>query len=559
MPRKVLITKDTLEEILAKYQGGGSGGGGSDGVEQEVELFDKIVLNINTNIDEERVEIDNVNRLVYSIKTTNGTDDIRKASQLLSNSSSRLNFVIADLDDAKSTVGSILKWTNYSDNSYNGMFGNNAYVTNIDESSLGKAITDGSNYIEKAWLEFRDSSFYGFRLVMQPYAEKQTEFYNDLSSKISNYTVTLEIVCPKDKITVQGGGTVEAEPIISIKMTNLDARPTDAYEGANIIYTLEFCCTKERWDSFVSLASQQFQIDITYQNFDSVFKQLNANLQGFVLGYLLMDYYENSKKILPNLLVYQTVLDKKIFTPSSFIGTIKNNLTNNIEVVAGMELKSLDGDGSLPNIADRTTVVYTTANTVITVEEIAGATIGSSSGNVDLSNLQVGHLTFSNDQLIGAKSMGSIWSVLSLSFDTQNDSYTFWAKYMCSEEEMYDLFNDKLEQYRQQGLTIPTVTDHDTLTQAFNTIIDTLFALDSSSAALTIAGFITLMFGPSVYGPFQGFMKDSGTNLFSLIRSGDDFGMYIISTQGNMVSVLDTLANDIGTTKPTNISMWIND
>lgn len=527
----------------------------------------------------------------------------------------------------------------------------------------------------------------------------------------------------------QGGGTVEAEPIVSIKMTNLDARPTDAYEGADIIYTLEFCCTKERWDNFVSLASSQFQVDITYANFDAVFKQLNANLQGFALGYLLMDYYENSKKILPNLLAYQTVSYRKVFTPSSFIGTVKNAETQNIEVVAGMELKSLDGDGSLPNIADRTTVPYTTANTVITVEEIDGPAIGSSSGSgtsttefhaengliqmkgvytaggldytissyisgkdlltfvlamkqasplfrdlpvtqdtttaelveilqnamdsvdqnvlaglgyyfleagfgisidqagfgvngegvsslyfddsgtfpngdayayysykggqkqllfyandvtnatfklneltsgeitisggsgssVDLSNLQVGHLTFSNDHSIGLKSIGSIWSVLTLSFQTQYESYTFYAKYMCSEEEMYDLFNDKLEQYRQQGLAIPIVTDHDTLTQAFNIIVDTLFALNSEDAAVTIAGFIVLMFGPSVYGPFQGFMKDSGTTLFSLIRSGDDFGMYIISTQGNMVSVLDTLVNDIGTTKPTNISMWIND
>jgi len=392
----ILELRSTLFEVAGGSGGsGGSGGGGSSGggsADQDIELFDKVVLNINSNIFENRQTIDNNTRLIYGIRTSNSPDDIKKALKLLSNSSSRLNFVIADLEGAKKTIGSILKWTNYNDDKYEGMIGTNVYVTNIDENSLGEAIMNGSaNYIEKAWFKFNDSSFYGFSLAMLPYAGKESEFSSELQSKITNYTVTLEVICPKDEITIQGGqggGTVEAEPIVSIKMTNMDCTGNDGSE-TRIIRDLQFYCTKERWDNFVSLASSQFQVDITYANFDSVFKSLDVIHQSTALGYLLMDYYNG--KVLPKAYLQNNQTVNSIAVKVKY-GLI--DLDTIIDPQSGIEFVwsasfrgsntssdvTVSEDGVIP-APDMAETNYYTANTVITVEEIEGASIGASGGS----------------------------------------------------------------------------------------------------------------------------------------------------------------------------------
>ena len=395
MPRKVLITKDTLEEILAKYQGGSGGGSGKlyqleFTAEGRGEGGTYIVI---ADSDNEFYSFD-FKVLIYEseferfVSEKNGT-------------------ILSD-DEPLNMPTNINDFVSYLNNLFvlDGRIPEQFEVlNNLVVYSNKTLICKSSDELAESDIAAPDFYFsfihYSPKVVYDGSHNYSVRYYHNYEPVGSMAYIVFSTPCTLTEYGTssdgQGGGTVEAEPIVSIKMTNLDARPTDAYEGADIIYTLEFCCTKERWDNFVSLASSQFQIDITYANFDSVFKQLNANLQGFVLGYLLMDYYENSKKILPNLLVYQTVLDRKIFTPSSFIGTIKNNLTNNIEVVAGMELKSIDGDGSLPNIADRTTVPYTTANTVITVQEVSGPAIGSSSGSGSSESTGMQRWTFGFD------------------------------------------------------------------------------------------------------------------------------------------------------------------
>lgn len=177
-----------------------------------------------------------------------------------------------------------------------------------------------------------------------------------------------------------GGGTVEAEPIISIKMTNLEingSTPT----GVDTGFGLQFYCTKEKWDAMVAMAKQvDASLDITYSNFGTIFGQLDNQQRILLVSYLFYDYIDG--KVLP-----KSTLSYDYDDGNDDKGTLV------LETSYYAYLNESGQDLAVPAFRrpdDNNIVTFrigTTANTVITVEEIDGASIGSSGGsgsNVEL-------------------------------------------------------------------------------------------------------------------------------------------------------------------------------
>ncbi len=174
------------------------------------------------------------------------------------------------------------------------------------------------------------------------------------------------------------GGSVEAEPIISINMTNMDVTGiNEEVQSLRTIRDLQFYCTKERWDNFVALSKQQFQVDVTYDNFGSLFMGLDVSKQAMTLGYLLMDYYNG--KILPEAYLQDSASSG--FKSKYGISDIKTFTLPQMQIeIAVICQFGTETDGVIPSV-DVTNTNYYTADTVATVKEIAGPAIGSSSSS----------------------------------------------------------------------------------------------------------------------------------------------------------------------------------
>ncbi len=168
-------------------------------------------------------------------------------------------------------------------------------------------------------------------------------------------------------------------------MTNMDCTGIDDNGSeSRIIRDLQLYCTKERWDNFVSLASSMMGVDVTYTNFDSVFKTLSVSQQATAIGYLLMDYYNG--KILPEAYLQRNV-NTQGFSGKSKYGIV--DLTTLTDPQSGVEFvwdcqfrgSATSGDkdevGTIPS-PDVGETNYYTNDTVITVQEVEGAAIASS-------------------------------------------------------------------------------------------------------------------------------------------------------------------------------------
>lgn len=175
--------------------------------------------------------------------------------------------------------------------------------------------------------------------------------------------------------TSASGGTVEAEPIVSIKMTNLDMKTTDS--DPSDIRDAQIYCTKETWNSLVDLANT-LGITLTYQNLGTVLQSLSAQEQGAFIGILLNDYYNGKVLPIPYIRNSNNWCTNLV---SAIQANLQSVLGANIDAVASGSWGSDELAHLFPNILDRVTDGYVTANTVITVEEIDGPAIGSSSGS----------------------------------------------------------------------------------------------------------------------------------------------------------------------------------
>lgn len=182
--------------------------------------------------------------------------------------------------------------------------------------------------------------------------------------------------CTLTEYGTSASGSVEAEPIVSIKMTNLDGATTDVYANGTILYDVQLYCTKDRWNEFVAYAKQMYDVDVTYSNFGTVFANSNAVGQLMFFMMMLNGYYED-KKIFPPF--YITSVDDKIHM--SLVSMRKGQYGNYPDVpILTKWYKGVEQAEIFPS-TDRTDVPYTTQNTVITVEEIEGASIGASGGS----------------------------------------------------------------------------------------------------------------------------------------------------------------------------------
>lgn len=193
---------------------------------------------------------------------------------------------------------------------------------------------------------------------------------------IDNSTLTVNL----GEQTIQGGGsggTVEAEPIISIKMTNLDTKNTDSDNQR--LMNFQVYMTKTRWNDIVSLAKTIADVDLTYSNILTVFQGMSATEQATFLGALLFEYYDG--KVLP--MPYLQDANYRCFNLMEAQPVNLQDLGGDIDVDFCFTAHWYNGSSSaffFPNGADRYTDKFDTQNTVITVEEIAGAAIGSSAG-----------------------------------------------------------------------------------------------------------------------------------------------------------------------------------
>ena len=340
--------------------------------------------------------------------------------------------------------------------------------------------------------------------------------------------------------TSASGGTVEAEPIVSIKMTNLDVATTDAYAIGEQIAGVQLYCTKERWDNMVSMAKQlDSSLDITYANFGTIYANLPTQTQGFLIGYLMMDYYEG--KVLPKQYLYLEPNIKTILDTKGCL-TAKSSATNNIEVVTSQEYSDYASmQYSFPS-GDRANVPYTTNDTVITVEEIEGPAIGSSGGSGSSER------EFDTLEILGTMFGTSTYL-----------RYIFLHKTIIG-STMTTAFNNLITTINTQaGISIPSYTGFESLTD----IVDYLNLLDSNTylqvkQMFYINWFAGLNFcAMSIFGR-QG---NGGTFPVSCMANFDQNGVdtVLCFTKINTLSGAIVLYNMLGdTNQDYHFNIWIN-
>ncbi len=443
MAKPILIDKNTLQEILEKYQGGGSAGGGK----LYEYSFDLITYNLDGSQSSQTAK-----SFSFYIYESNFERFKAIATQLGITKNTPQDFRDYINNNFNETTGSLVDYTSVIilstiANSVDFMIGFTPSPTKLSCNDLGFWTLPDMH-------------------MSSPNYQKLTGYDNEQDSDFAlglnvNNSCTLT-----EYGTSASGGTVEAEPIVSIKMTNVDAC-IDEQETLNTIVDFQLYCTKERWDNFVSLASSQFSVDITYSNFDSVFKQLNRTTQMFAIGYLMMDYYES--KVLPITFVKgKTSLqdDYDAIYQLQYCSTFKDaTLTNNIEIVLVGTYRDAQSESvtwAIPN--DLTPVTqdhanFVTANTVITVEEIDGAAIDSSSGSGT-----------SEDTLKNYKELLTF-------YDQNGDKICGISKILAlkTKEWYYAALNTGIQSVASMlGLTIPTVTDDNTAQSGLNTILRTM-------------------------------------------------------------------------------------
>lgn len=186
-----------------------------------------------------------------------------------------------------------------------------------------------------------------------------------------------------------GGGTVEAEPIVSIKMTNLEINggtPT----GVDTGYGLQLYCTKERWNNMVAMAKQiDSSLDITYANFGTIFSQLSSQQRIMLIAFLYYDYIDG--KVLP-----LSTLSYDYDDGNGDQGTIALETKYYLYFEENGQKLAAPAFENPSNNNIVVQIITPRTDTVITVEEIEGASIGASGSDTTASPYDYVQMCFNN-------------------------------------------------------------------------------------------------------------------------------------------------------------------
>lgn len=256
-----------------------------------------------------------------------------------------------------------------------------------------------------------------------------------------------------------GGGSSLSEPIVSIIATGIDIRTQDS--DPEEIGNFQMYCTKERWNGLVALAQSKYQLELTYDNLETVLKQ-QPDLFPEIVAYLLMDNFNN--KVLP-----QSFL-------SRFTGVIQINSVLSGGIVGHSE-EGYDGvfgeyDNTYIPSMDRSSVPYVLNTSTIVAKEINVNNVGGNSGGTS----------------------ESPYDYIQIVLPNSNHLIFMADKKFTRESSTIASVNQLIETLNQMGsLEIPSITKLEDLSQT----VDYLNNLDTSTYAQ-----IKVVFWASVFQLF---------------------------------------------------------
>ena len=322
-----------------------------------------------------------------------------------------------------------------------------------------------------------------------------------------------------------GGGTVEAEPIVSIKMTNLEINggtPT----GVDTGYGLQFYCTKERWNNMVAMAKQiDSSLDITYANFGTIFSQLSSQQRIMLIAFLYYDYIDG--KVLP-----LSTLSYDYDDGNGDQGTIALETKYYLYFEENGQKLAAPAFENPSNNNIVVQIITPRTDTVITVEEIEGASIGASGGGSGGNAVE--ELKDIEKQ---TDFVGMVMCVIDIHCEiTGEASRVFSIKTIGSEKSNYKTLDNAFGQFRNGGLTIPEVKDATSFTNALNIVY--------TASPSYFAQALILFMQDSYMTICRTFSQ--GTYDYTVLN-GDDAQLWYINSLGVVTNLTTQITSEVST------------